>query len=113
MVHSKSKIDNHDLTDGEKQYAFAEMERISQNYEVSFVHFKKALDLKNHRYDWRMQYARSLLAAEMYDEAIAELKVCELYNGKHLQSCQRLIRQAKRLRMKQFKYGGRIQVGRN
>ena len=46
MVHSKSKIDEHDLSDGEKQYAFAEMERISQNYAVSFVHFKKALDLK-------------------------------------------------------------------
>lgn len=113
MVHSKSKVVDHELPNGERNFVLAEMERISGNYPVSLVHFKKALEDQNHRYDWRLQYARSLIAADMYDEAIAELKVCELYHGNHHVVCQKLIRMAKRLRMEQFKTINQIRIGRN
>lgn len=113
MMHSKSKVGEHELPDGERNFVFAEMERISENYPVSLVHFKKALDSQNHRFDWRMQFARTLIAADMYDEAIAELKVCELYHGNHHVTCQKLIRMAKRLRLERFKKINQIKIGRS
>ena len=113
MVHSKTKVDSHSLPKGERSFVLAEMERISENYPVSLVHFKKALEEENHRYEWRLQFARSLIAVDMYDEAIAELKVCELYHGNHHVICQKLIRMAKRLRMKRFKTHNQVRIGRN
>ena len=113
MMHSKSKVDEHELPDAERQYVLAEMERLSQNNAVSMVYFKRALELANHRADWRIQYARTLIDANKYDEAIAELKVCELYQGSHHLVCQRLSRQAKRLRMEQFKDINGLKFGRN
>ena len=113
MMHSKSKVDEHELPDAERQFVLAEMERLSQNYAVSIAYFKRALEQAKHRADWRIQYARTLINFSKYNEAIAELKVCELYQGSHHLVCQRLTRQAKRLRMEQFKDINGLKFGRN
>ncbi len=113
LMHSKSKVGEHDLSDAERNFVLGEMERLSNNFAVSIAYFKKAIERENHRSDWRIQYARSLIAADMYDKAITELKVCELYHGNHHLVCQRLIRLAKRLRMEKFRNINDLEYGRN
>ena len=96
LQHTRLKLENHELSEPERNFVLGEIERLSGNYPVAIVYLKRALELEKHKVKWRIQLARSLIAAELFDQAITELNVCELYHGDHQLTCQRLIRQVKK-----------------
>lgn len=103
LNHTKTVINKDDFEEAEYKYLMGEMERLSENYAVSMVYFKKALELEKSNPDWRVQYARCLISAEKFDEAITELKLCQFYHGDHHSTVERLLRMTKRLRVKAIK----------
>ena len=113
LQHTKLKLEQHKLDEPELNFVLGEIERLSGNYAVSIVHFRRALELQKHQVKWRVQLARSLIAAELFDQAITELNVCELYHGDHQMVSQRLLRQAKRLRIQKIKSINGLELGEN
>lgn len=97
LDHSRQFVHQHGYSEAECEYLLGEMARYSENDLQAVQHYHQALELEKHRADWRVNYARSLIAVEMYDQAYSELKVCELYHGDHHVVCQRLMRQVARL----------------
>ena len=103
LRHTKMKLDRHNLPESELNFVMGEIEQLSGNHPVSISYYRRALELEKHRVEWRIQLARSLIAAEMFEQAITELNLCELYHGDHQLICQRLLRQVKKLRIKKLK----------
>ena len=103
LGHTKSVIKKDEHEEAEYKYLMAEMERLSENYAVSMFYFKKALELEKNNANWRVQYARCLISAEKFDDAITELKLCQLYHGDHHSTAERLLRMTKQLRVKAIK----------
>ena len=95
LDHTRQIVKDLDLEDAERNYLLGEIERLSKNYPIAVAYYKKALDAEP-RVEWRIQMALALIEAKLYVLAIKELKVCELYPGKHQMMCQRLLNRAKR-----------------
>ncbi|MEM9412464.1 MAG: O-antigen ligase family protein, partial [Planctomycetota bacterium] len=98
LGHTEQAVSRHELPEAERQFLLGEIARLSENYSVSIHHFRKALEMEKRRVLWRIQFARALIAAEYFEEALTELKMCEFYEGGHSLTCQRLKRAAIRQR---------------
>ncbi len=103
LNHTKLKLDQHDLLESDRNFILGEIARLSQNDVVAIAYYRRALELNKHEVNWRIQLAKALVSAGMFEQAMTELKVCELYYGDHHLVCQRLIRQVKRLRIQKIK----------
>lgn len=100
---TESKLSQFDYPDAERYFLRAEIERLSENYPIAVTYYQEALKLEKHQVKWRIQLARALIKAEMFEQAGTELRICELYPGDHDLVCQRLTRQVRRLRMQRLK----------
>lgn len=84
-------------SDTERNYLIGQIELDSKNYPVASLYFRKALESEKDRVEWRLQYARSLIAETNYTEAISQLKICQL-SGEHKLLTTKLLSQANRRR---------------
>ena len=103
LQHTKAKIQNKNLPEAEFNYVLGEIEYLTGDYPAAISHLELALKLEKHQVKWRIQLARALIAVKLYEQAITELNICEFYQGDHQMACQRLLRQAKKLRMNSYK----------
>ena len=103
LNHTEGVLGQHDFPKAETKYLKGEIQRGSGNYPFASAYFRQALELEKDRVDWRIQYARSLIAEQQFDEAIKQLKICQLYSGEHHIVTQRLMRQATRQRVQKLK----------
>ena len=89
----------HELDDessGEFAFVQGEIHRLLGQPDLAAVHYRKSLKLNPENIPWRIAYIESLLAFGNYDEAITEIKVCQLYHGPHHLRVERLLRRARR-----------------
>lgn len=99
---TEAKLNQFEHPKAERYFIRGEIERLSGNYSIAVTYFKEAIQLDEHQVKWRIQLARSLIKAEKFTEARAELKYCQLLPGEHGVVCERLIRLLERLRKKDF-----------
>ena len=90
-------------SDSERSYLIGQIELDSKNYPVASMYFRKALESEKKRVEWRLQYARSLIAETNYTEAISQLKVCQLSAGDHKLLTSKLLNQATQRRNRKRK----------
>jgi len=92
LNHTKSVLDPEEYAEAERNYIIGQLELDSQNYPVASMHFRKCLETEKDRVDWRIQYARSLIAETYYSKAIEQLEMCQ--KGNHQLQAKKLIDQA-------------------
>ena len=90
-------------SDSERSYLIGQIELDSKNYPVASMYFRKALESEKKRVEWRLQYARSLIAEANYTEAISQLKICQLSAGDHKLLTSKLLNQATQRRNRKRK----------
>ena len=81
---------------GEVAFVQGEIQRLLGQPDLAAVYYKKSLKLDPENIPWRIAYIESLMAVGNYDEAITEIKVCQLYHGSHHLRVERLLRRARR-----------------
>ena len=79
LVHTKRVIDKEtELSDALRFFYLGEADRLSEQFESAAENYKKALDADSARIAWRFEYAKCLHQIGEFDEAIRQLKICEL-----------------------------------
>ena len=78
LVHTKRLIADTDLPELERLYFLAEACRLSEEFEPAAELYRQALELDPSQVIWRFDYAKCLHRSKQYDEAIRQLKICEL-----------------------------------
>lgn len=78
LVHTKRVIDKAELSELERNFFSAEACRMSDEFKPAAEFYKKALELDPSQVQWRFNYAKCLHQNKQYDEAIRQLKICEL-----------------------------------
>ena len=102
LVHTKRLI-NQQLKDPNEKFALlAQAYFQSEEYPEAVRNYRLALEADPSKVDLRFDFAKSLHQIGAYDEAIKELKICELESKEHLPKIRRLIRtvQKERSRLK-------------
>ena len=69
-------------------------------FALAASNFRKAIELTPDQFEWRLEFANSLRAIGEYDEAIKELKICELESPEIRTKISRLIKAVQRERAK-------------
>ena len=105
LTQTKTSLNKDEFEEAEYKYLMGEMERLCENYQISAIYFKKALELEKRRADWRVQYARCLISSNKFEDAISELKHSKMFHGDHLTTAERLLRMTKRLRIQAIREG--------
>ena len=103
LIHTKRVISKTDLSDADRFYFLAEAERLSEEYSPAVENYRKALELKPAETMWRFEYAKCLHETGQYDEAIRQLKKCELENARLGSSIEKLLNKIRRDRVQKLK----------
>ena len=79
LVHTKRVIERKsDLSDANRFFFLGETDRLSDQFEPAAENYKKALEADPARIAWRFEYAKCLHQIGEFDEAVRQLKICEL-----------------------------------
>ena len=78
LVHTKRVIADSELSELDRLYYSAEACRLSEEFEPAAELYRKALELDSTRTTWRFEFAKCLHQSKHFDEAIRQLKRCEL-----------------------------------
>jgi O-antigen ligase/tetratricopeptide (TPR) repeat protein len=79
LTHTKSLINkSEDLSDFQRDVLLAQTAVLDQQHRLAVGHFQSALKTDPDDVPWRFTYARSLYEIEDYDEALRQLKICQL-----------------------------------
>ncbi|MFK7769257.1 MAG: O-antigen ligase family protein [Mariniblastus sp.] len=83
LVHTRRVIDkNTELSDADRFFFLGETDRLVDQFEAAAENYKKALDADPARIAWRFEYAKCLHQIGNFDEAVRQLKICELEPSK-------------------------------
>lgn len=92
LVHTRRLADKYDLPEKDKYYLRAESERLSGDLPSAAKSYKLALDIDPSETNWRLSYARVLHKLGQYDDAIKQLKTCQLQSRRKNATYSRLIK---------------------
>lgn len=103
LVHARRLIKSAILTDVQKSVLNGQAWFLAQDYEKACAEFELALQSEPLRPDYRLDYANSLAKIGRYDDAIKELKICQLEQPDSSIKIARLVDRIKRDRIQQRK----------
>lgn len=79
LTHTKGLINSTgDLTDLDKNLMLAAVAVLEKDYPAAVKYYQAALAQEPESVTWRLQYAQSLFEVRDYDEAMRQLKICQL-----------------------------------
>ena len=96
LVHTKRVIAATELSELERNFFMAEACRLSEEFEPAAKFYREALELDPSRVLWRYDYAKCLHQSKQYDEAIRQLKICELEPSKIQRNIKPLLKKIHR-----------------
>jgi O-antigen ligase/tetratricopeptide (TPR) repeat protein len=99
LIHTKQVISEAQLDETERFYFLAEAERLSEEFELAAKHYQKALELRPEKTLWRFEYAKCLYETKQFNEAVRQLKKCELENSRLNHSIKPLLDRIRRDRL--------------
>ena len=98
LVHTKRVIAETELSELDRLFLSAEACRLSEEFEPAAELYRQALELDPSQVLWRFDYAKCLHRSKQYDEAIRQLKICELEPSKIQPSIKPLLDRIRRAR---------------
>lgn len=101
LVHTKRVISESKLSTIDRIYYSAEAARLSDEFELAEKFYEQALEMDSSQVLWRFEYAKCLHRNSKFDEAIRELKKCQLERSEILSSIPPLLKKIRRDRAKQ------------
>ena len=101
LVHTRRLIKSANLDDVQKYVLNGQAWFQAQNYQNACVEFELALEADKNWAPWRLDYAKSLAEIGRYDEAIKEMKNCQLEQPDSAIKISRLVERIKRERLLQ------------
>ena len=100
LVHTKRVIADMELSELDRLFFSAEACRLSEEFEPAAELYRQALELDSTQIKWRFDYAKCLHKSKQFDEAIRQLKICELVPSKIHRSIKPLLNRIRRDRAK-------------
>jgi tetratricopeptide (TPR) repeat protein len=100
LVHARRLINSSKLDDVEKSVLNGQAWFQAKNYQKACEEFEQALSSQPERPDWRLDYAKSLAETGRYDDAIKELKICQLEQPRSAIKISRIVERTKRERIR-------------
>ena len=100
LVHTKRVIAQTELSELDRLFLSAEACRLSEEFEPAAELYRKALELNPSQVLWRFNYAKCLHKSKQFDEAIRQLKICELEPSKIHRNIKPLLNLIRRDRAK-------------
>ena len=99
LTHTKTLIKSDDgIPKLDSELLLAEAAVLVSDYPTAIKHFQSALKLEPKNTPWRLNYARALFEVKDYDEAMRQLKSCQLDNTIRQNQVKALITKIRRLR---------------
>ena len=82
LIHTRRVIeDDPSLSSAQRLYLLGEADRLNENHAGAVENYRLALKDDPDQPDWRFKYAENLYKVGEFDEAIRQLKICELSEG--------------------------------
>jgi len=103
LVHTKRVIADTELSEVDRLFYSAEACRLSEEFQPAAELYRKALELEPSHVLWRFDYAKCLHRSDQFDEAIRQLKICELEPSKIQPSIKPLLDRIRRARARASK----------
>ena len=103
LVHTRRLINNSELDDVKKWELTGQAWFRAKDYEKAIIEYERVLSTKPNRPPWRLDYANCLANAGRYDDAIREMKICQLEQPDDAIRIGRLVQRTKRERIKDRK----------
>ena len=101
LVHTRRVIESDESLDPAKRhFLLAEADRIDGNQIEATENYRIALQFDLDQPEWHFKYAESLYLVGDFDEAIRQLKICELSHGRFQPKIKPLLRRIRRDREK-------------
>lgn len=91
LFHARRVLDESEYPDEFRHFFNGELERLQGNPEVAAKEFKRAIELDPTKVSWRIEYAKCLRSIGDYNEAIRQLKICQMEPGTHARTINRLL----------------------
>jgi O-antigen ligase/tetratricopeptide (TPR) repeat protein len=91
LVHTKRLINQGEMEPKEKFALLGKAHFLSGEFPEAVNNFRQAINLDPTQFEWRMDFAKSLHAIAEFDEAIKELKICQLESPRLRTRISRLI----------------------
>jgi tetratricopeptide (TPR) repeat protein len=102
LIHTRRVLKKADIEEQRRLFLSGEIERHLQNYKAAKQFYQAALDLDDNDVKCRLNYAICLQNTDDYEEAVKQLKICELTPGSHLPAVRGILKQVRNQRKKQF-----------
>ena len=102
LVHTRRLINQSDrLSESEKEALTGQSWHQAGEHQLACDHFEMALDFGHSDFPWRTDYAESLAEIGRFDDAVRELKLCQLEASEDSVKLTRLIERIKRERVRE------------
>ena len=102
LIHTKRLLQTaENFPNDRRLYLNAEIERKLENFDKAVEFYRLALSVNPDDVRCRLNYATCLFKIGDLDEAVVQLKKCELYSGDHLPTVRRLLSQIREKRLAQ------------
>ena len=99
LTHTKRRINSTGgLADLDQNLMLAEVAVLEKDYPNAVKFYKAALESEPKSVSWRLKYARALFEIEDFDEALRQLKICQLDSGIRQNQVKSLIAKIRRAR---------------
>ena len=103
MVHTRRLIKRSELDDVKKWELYGQAWFQAKDYQKACDQFELVMATKPSRPTWRLDYANCLAEIGRYDDAIREMKICQLEQPESAIKISRLVEKIKRQRIRQRK----------
>lgn len=101
LVHTRRLIERSDLDDIEKQSLTGRAYFQAGQFRLACEQFELALDSEPNCPVWRLDYSKCLVEIGRFDDAIRELKICQLEDPDSAVKLSRMIDKVKRDRIRE------------
>ena len=99
LTHTKDLINSiDDLSSLERNLLLADAAVLEEDFAAAVTFYQSALRSDPPAAPWRLKYAQSLFKVEDYDEALRQLKICQLDSGMRQNQVNSLLAKIRRIR---------------
>ncbi len=102
LNHTRRVLKQADIAEQRRLFLGGEIERYLENFKGATQFYRAALDLDDNDIKCRLNYAICLQNIDDYEEAVKQLKICELTHGNHLPAVRGILKKIRNQRKKQF-----------
>jgi tetratricopeptide (TPR) repeat protein len=101
LVHTRRLIKSSNHDDVQKSVLNGQAWFLAKEYQKACEEFERVLETEPNRPKWRLDYANCLVGVGRYDDAIREMKICQLEQPESASKIARLVERTKRERISQ------------